>query len=656
MDEMKYTSQADLDALIAAVDEAERKKEPVNGRIFKAAEPGTVKGTGPAVRRAPVNGEIPYAADVPAGRGGREIPYAADVPSAMGGSDMPYAADIPAEANRGELPYGSDVPVNMGSGDIPYAADVPPETVGDDIPFAADLEAGAQERETHTAELPVNEINRIYPDGQDPALLVPNFMTRRDEEEQKKSRRKRSLKGTRRIIYRIFAGVVAAAAFVYILGVILLNHRFLPNTTVNGLNYSEKSMEQAVEVLHDQYRDRTLTLTGKDGTSESISFEDFGYKLTTDDSFEELASTQNRFLWPVALFQETVLTTGQGFVYDQRKLRNQLEKLNCFASEEITDPVDARIERGENGYQVVPSSYGTRIDEEKLLKVIDESLTETGSLSIDLEAKDCYLAPEVPTDDPAFTAKFSRINTVQQEIITLNLDGWQFPIDKTTFLDWMTFDDSGDVSVSRDAVRGYVNDLADRTDTFGQPRGFRTTSGEYVDVGGGYADTYGYKMNRDLTAEALAEALESGATQTVNAIWLEEGATRATDQADIGYTYIEVSISAQHLWYYVDGELALETDVTTGMMTSDRKTPPGAYKILKKLQNYTMTTATYSSHTNYALRVNYVGIYIHDSPWRSRYGGTYYINGGSHGCVNTPYTAVENLFYMVEEGTPVLIY
>ena len=50
------------------------------------------------------------------------------------------------------------------------------------------------------------------------------------------------------------------------------------------------------------------------------------------------------------------------------------------------------------------------------------------------------------------------------------------------------------------------------------------------------------------------------------------------------------------------------------------------------------------------------GIGIHDASWRSKYGGDIYIKGGSHGCINTPYDAMKELYEMVEIGTPVIMF
>ena len=50
------------------------------------------------------------------------------------------------------------------------------------------------------------------------------------------------------------------------------------------------------------------------------------------------------------------------------------------------------------------------------------------------------------------------------------------------------------------------------------------------------------------------------------------------------------------------------------------------------------------------------GICIHDSSWRGEYGGDIWLYDGSHGCINTPYYAVQKLYNNVWTGVPVIIY
>ena len=52
----------------------------------------------------------------------------------------------------------------------------------------------------------------------------------------------------------------------------------------------------------------------------------------------------------------------------------------------------------------------------------------------------------------------------------------------------------------------------------------------------------------------------------------------------------------------------------------------------------------------------YDGCGFHDATWRGSFGGSIYTYNGSHGCVNMPYSAAQELFEYVDGGTVVVIY
>ena len=52
----------------------------------------------------------------------------------------------------------------------------------------------------------------------------------------------------------------------------------------------------------------------------------------------------------------------------------------------------------------------------------------------------------------------------------------------------------------------------------------------------------------------------------------------------------------------------------------------------------------------------YDGVGIHDSKWRSTYGGAIYKTDGSHGCINTPWQQAKIIFENITVGTPIICY
>ena len=120
-------------------------------------------------------------------------------------------------------------------------------------------------------------------------------------------------------------------------------------------------------------------------------------------------------------------------------------------------------------------------------------------------------------------------------------------------------------------------------------------------------------------------------------------------------TYIEVSIEQQHLWFYLNDELYVSTDVVTGNCNS-MDTPKGYWAVNNKASPCSLVGAGYVSYVQYWMAFIGSGYGIHDASWRSTFGGTIYKGNGSHGCINTPYNNVKKMYSKVKVGTPVIVY
>ncbi len=155
-------------------------------------------------------------------------------------------------------------------------------------------------------------------------------------------------------------------------------------------------------------------------------------------------------------------------------------------------------------------------------------------------------------------------------------------------------------------------------------RTFTTTGGNVIQVGGSDKDTFGYQMDVETTAQRIEACCLSG--QDTAAKWPVAGSTRGDDN-DFGTTYVEVSIPDQHLWYYVDGVLSMETDVVTG--TGTNSTTPGVFMILDKQHPATLKGDGYSTDVEYWMPVTYSGTGLHDAQWRTEFGKEIYISGAS---------------------------
>ena len=109
------------------------------------------------------------------------------------------------------------------------------------------------------------------------------------------------------------------------------------------------------------------------------------------------------------------------------------------------------------------------------------------------------------------------------------------------------------------------------------------------------------------------------------------------------------------MYYYRNGKLELETPIVTGNTGRRWGTPEGVNYVYAKGRNRILRGPGYESPVNFWMPVK-GNIGIHDAAWRSEYGGEIYKSSGSHGCINTPYDAMSDLYEMVEIGTPVVMF
>ena len=130
----------------------------------------------------------------------------------------------------------------------------------------------------------------------------------------------------------------------------------------------------------------------------------------------------------------------------------------------------------------------------------------------------------------------------------------------------------------------------------------------------------------------------------------EEAAPQSTYS---GGTYVEVDLTNQQVYLYVDGACIMTSPCVTGKVSAGMGTPGGTYYVSYMQRGaYLMGNA----YVDYWMPFN-GGIGLHDASWR--YGNFDYLeawNNGSHGCVNMPSWAAATCFEYLHPGDRVTVY
>lgn len=225
-------------------------------------------------------------------------------------------------------------------------------------------------------------------------------------------------------------------------------------------------------------------------------------------------------------------------------------------------------------------------------------------------------------------------------------------LDGTVIAGWILYDSvTGTLYLDREKIADYVAGLAKKYDTYQKPREFLTSSGDWVTVTGG---SYGWLLDQEKEIDVLEHCIRSGADRRR----IPSFARTAADwsHSDLGDTYVEVDLTSQHVWLYVDGEQELSADCVSGTYTdTGRKTPQGTYTIYSLMSPAVLKGPDWNSPVSYWMPFN-GGIGLHDATWRSSFGGTIYMYSGSHGCINLPYSAARTLYSYAYTGMPVICY
>jgi hypothetical protein len=258
--------------------------------------------------------------------------------------------------------------------------------------------------------------------------------------------------------------------------------------------------------------------------------------------------------------------------------------------------------------------------------------------------------PEIYANDESITHTASQLDAYTASTVTYTIEGADEVLDKAKILSMLDIDDNGDVSINDGKLTQYVQYLASTYNTYGRTRNFKTSNGDTVKIGGG---DYGWVVSKTNEKEQLLEDLQGGTPVEREPVYEQRGLYRGAD--DIGSTYVEIDYTNQHLWYYEEGKLVLDTDIVSGNISKGNGSPDGVFKIAYKERNATLVGENYSSDVDYFMPFAY-NVGIHDASWRSTFGGEIYKTSGSHGCINIPKKKATKLFKILEVGTPVIAY
>ncbi|MDO4648539.1 MAG: peptidoglycan binding domain-containing protein [Eubacteriales bacterium] len=441
--------------------------------------------------------------------------------------------------------------------------------------------------------------------------------------------------------------ILIAAA--YVSGLLYFQGHFLPGTEINGFRCDFKTPEEAENLLDAKVQAYELAVVTRGNGVEGMKASEMGLSYEPKGEVEDILRNQKRTLWFASLGKHQEYTAEEELVYDETLLEKRIQELNCMQPANVEQPRDASVEQQNGEYVIIPEKEGTTLIYGKLKEAIVKAML-SGEREVHLEEEGCYQEPMLRAEDPVMQENLEFVKTVMDVMITYDFADKVERVDSEKIAGWIVPREDGKYELDSEIVKSYVEGLAEKYNTGSRAREFRKYDGTVITVSGG---DYGWNIDVEQETQALIEAIVAGNTQVREPIYTESAFSRDT-RNDIGYTYIEIDLTAQKLVWYVDGQPLVETGIVSGVPgSSDTATPTGVYSLKEKSAPY--NDGRDQTSVNWYL--NFCENYgIHDAPGRVDFSFGAYVDQGTWGCIEVPSESMQTIYQGAEVGTPVIIY
>ena len=452
---------------------------------------------------------------------------------------------------------------------------------------------------------------------------------------------------------------------------------FLDGTTLNGIDLSGKTPEQAAALLKQTAEDYTLKIT-LDDVSFSLDAARLGLAYNEKTDLAALLRAQDAdaaklqfedealFTYADDAALRTALLTGR----DEALAQIPPESTEASGETEPTEPSEAeedalRLDDPTRAHLLFDTQSGEFIGvdgEPGVSTDYTEALAQVRQAMRDRRAEVVVHSEQKQISEGEKAEGNEQLaKAVENANSYLNISlSYSFTpdgrdtsyeyINRDRIAQWLLIQPDGlSIELDREAIGTYVNGVAQRHGVGGSPVQFKTTYGNYISL-----NSYrgGQSVNSDALYDDILTCLNNrtGGSRTAKYYAAQAGGTE-----DYGGSYVELDLTNQMLYCYRNYHLVVSSPIISGRPYSGWTTPTGVYTIKSKDSNRYLTGPGYKVWVQTFMPFN-GGIGLHDCTWHSVFGGTRYLYKGSHGCINIPTEAALIVRDNVRVGTYVVVY
>ncbi len=480
---------------------------------------------------------------------------------------------------------------------------------------------------------------------------------REEETEERMVRRskQRSNSGKKpAVLFASLVGVAVLAGGIYTgIGYSYFKDRYFPGTFINEYDCSGKTVEEAYNMMDSDVQAFKLNITKNGTVIDEVPAKSLGLNSgNTRSNLQEICDNQHKYAWARYYVKpkESHVKAENVLSFDQQKYDETVGALKIMSLAPTVVNQNARVVFNTDKYIVQPEVYGDEIDKEKVKQLIGQNVV---SLNPTLEvSQGCYTLPSVTKEDQTLIDGAAKANQFIARTISIQVLNQSYEVGKATMNSWFDVNEKGGIIPNQEKIDAYAHSIfATYTKNAAYvSRQFQTAYGDTVTVYGG---DYGRIVDEEGLSQKLTAAVNDINISTVEVPFLLGSMGNLID--DIGGTYAEVDLTNQHMWMHYNGQVVVSTDVITGA-PGVHATPQGTYRLKYMQSPATLKGPGYETKVSYWMPFN-MDIGLHDAVWQPSFGGGMYAQGyGSHGCVNLPYWAAQQIYSYAEPNMPVVCY
>ena len=432
---------------------------------------------------------------------------------------------------------------------------------------------------------------------------------------------------------------------------------FFDNTFINGHDFSRRPPSDMVYYIDRDARNYTIEVYDNSGVSEIIKGPEIGFALSDNGQTAQLFYEQNPWTWPIMIFRENHYEIELEIGYCETRLFDRVAELAFTNEQAMAEPMDAEIAFDGERFYVQEEVMGAVVDGVIFTRHV-EGAVALGKSTINVDDFDVRVKPSITSDKQEMIDAVDMLNHFLGASITYDLNPKQVVVDANQIIDWISYDEDFSVTFHEYRAREFMSNFIATYSTYGTVRTFINPLGMEAQVS---SWGFGWLLDEDTEVEAFLSDIRNGEVAYREPAHFRRGTFY--EAGEWGDTFIQVDLTSQHMWFFNNGELVLESPVVTGM-AGRSPTPAGVFDIQVMLSPTILIgprdpeTGEYAwrEPVSYWMQITWSGIGFHDATWQPYFGGARWTYGGSQGCINMPLDKAGQLYRMVTNGTRVIIH